>query len=205
MEPELVTIAAAAMRLGVSERLIRKRLERGRLKAETLTRDGRPVAAVRLSEAARAVGRTPGPDRAGIEAGPWPDPIRIVPDPSGPESRPATELGAAPGASPLAPGTWPKAPPQGSAPAAPDPEAERLRGRVRELEAAVEELRVRSVNAEALERATARYADRLEERMAGKERELLTLARELGRTESKVAALSAPPPPRSWVRRLLGR
>ena len=229
---ELVTVAAAARVLGVSERLLRKRAEQGRLSFATVERDGRRVAVVRLADAAaalsRALSRTtppagPRPDPGSKGAGPRPDPGRTAPDPSGSaisvgnrgptmNSAPAAEgrasrtAGDAPGAVASTEETRPET--SAHKPAEPDPATELLRARVRELEAELARAVERARDAEAAERATNRYADRVEARMAAKERDALTLARALGTAEGKVAQLTATRAPaarRSWFGRLFGR
>lgn len=221
-DPELVLVAVAARALGVSERLLRKRAEQGRLRFAAVERDGRTVAVVRLDEAAVAVGRTPRPDPSGPTAGPapdpapeelrtgpdpHPDPARTGPDPSAtvePEGRAAAPHGDAPGRPASTEETRPEATPH--KPAEPV-ELVALRARLVALEAELAAAVERAREAEAAERATNRYADRVEARMAAKEKEALTLARALGHAEGERARLLAgpvAPPRRSWFARLFG-
>lgn len=205
-DPELVPVAAAARALGVSERLLRKRAEQGRLSFASVERDGRTVAAVRLDEAAVAVGRTPRPDESGTAAAFSPDTQettgRTRPDESG--TGPAEPVAPAP--RPDASGhpvSTEETRPEASA----HKDAEELRARVAALEVELAAALDRARDAEAAERATNRYADRVEARMAAKEKELLTLARALGHAEGERARLLAAPaatPRRSWFARLFG-
>ena len=226
-DPELVLVAVAARTLGVSERLLRKRAEQGRLRFASVERDGRTVAVVRLDEAAVAVGRTPRPDPSGpiarpapdpapeeLRTGPdpTPDPVRTAPDPSGrlaeespPENRAPAPHGDALGAPASTSETRPEPTPH--KPAEPV-ELVALRARLVALEAELAAAVERAREAEAAERATNRYADRVEARMAAKEKEALTLARALGHAEGERARLLAGPvekPRRSWFARLFGR
>lgn len=204
-----LTLSEAARLVGVSERAMRKRAERGTLPTRADVRAGKVVATVALADLERV----------------FPE-VRNRPEPGPEPSATVVARIPVPEASPV-PAAMPSegAPLQAAQEAlgsrlAPDVLGAML-DRVRALEARLEserELRAeldrelatvrgQLAMSERVELAAQRAADRLEEKLETARREALSLARAIGQAEGdrdRVAALLAAPRP-GFFARLLGR
>lgn len=189
-EPAPLTLAEAARLVGVSERAIRKRAERGTLQTSTAVRGGKLVAVVERADLAR------------LFPGAMPENPK---DQGEPQGRTPSEPPAPPASFTRAAVELERLERQASGGASTE-ELATLREQLNQAREQLANLRGQLEMSAKVEAAAQRAADKLEARLDAARRETLSLAHQLGMVEGDRDRLRRQlEAPRGWFARLLGR